>query len=287
MRRFPEWLKKSVPGADTLRTERIIRDFHLETVCRSARCPNRLECFSSQTATFLILGGICTRSCAFCAVPQGEPSGEVDLTEPERVGKASLELGLKHVVVTSVTRDDMPDGGAEIFRRTILGIRKHVPDAVVEVLTPDFRGHESAILRVAGACPDIFNHNVETVPRLYPKVRPGASYERSLGLMRTVKRFDRGILLKSGLMVGLGETGGEVDQVLRDLRDAGCDVVTIGQYLQPKVEKLPVSEFVTPEAFALYARAGKALGFRKVFSGPFVRSSYHAKEVFEHVQVAS
>lgn len=287
MHRFPVWLRKSVPKANTLQTERVIREYHVETVCRSAKCPNRLECFSNQTATFLILGNHCTRKCAFCAVPHGEPAGEIDWTEPERVARASLALGLRHVVITSVTRDDVPDGGAEVFYRTILEVKNAIPQAAVEVLTPDFQGARKSILRVAEAGPDVYNHNLETVPRLYPAVRSGAVYERSLGLLRTVKEQYPQITVKSGMMAGLGENSGEVLEVLRALHEAGCDIVTIGQYLAPAAENFPVHEFVTPDVFAFYAREGKKIGFREIFSGPFVRSSYHAKEVFENVQVAS
>lgn len=279
MRRFPDWLKKSIPETPTLQTDATLEKFNLNTICYSAKCPNRSECFANRTATFLILGNLCTRRCTFCSVPQGVPV-ELDRTEPERVAKASLELGLKHIVVTSVNRDDLADGGSEIFYETILAIKRLIPDATVEVLTPDFQGNIAAILRVAEARPEIYNHNLETVPRLYKRVRPQALYEQSLNLIRTVKSHHPGILTKSGLMVGLGEKVEEVLYVLSELRAYQCDIVTIGQYLKPKEERLPVEEFVRPETFALFEAKGREMGFKEVFSGPFVRSSYHAEETF-------
>ncbi len=279
MRRFPDWLKKSIPEATTLQTDATLEKFNLNTICYSAKCPNRSECFSNRTATFLILGNLCTRRCTFCSVPQGAPT-ELDMTEPVRVAQASLELGLRHVVVTSVNRDDLEDGGAEIFYRTIQEIKKLIPDATVEVLTPDFQGRIQSILRVAEAYPEIYNHNLETVPRLYKRVRPQALYEQSLNLIRTVKLHHPGILTKSGLMVGLGEKVDEVLHVLGELRAYGCDIVTIGQYLKPKEGRLPVAEFVRPETFELFEARAREMGFKEVFSGPFVRSSYHAEETF-------
>jgi lipoic acid synthetase len=279
MRRFPDWLKKSIPEASTLPTEATLRNYNLNTICHSARCPNRTECFSNRTATFLILGDLCTRRCTFCSVPQGTP-GLIDWTEPARVAKACLELGLKHVVITSVNRDDVENGGAEVFYRTVLAIRDLIPDATVEVLTPDFMGRVESILRVAEADPEIYNHNLETVPRLYRRVRPGAVYERSLNLIRTVKQNRPGMLTKSGIMVGMGETTEEVVGLLGNLKDYGCDIVTIGQYLPPREERLPVVEYVAPATFVFYENEGKKLGFKNVFSGPFVRSSYHAGETF-------
>lgn len=279
MRRFPDWLKKSIPEATTLHTDAALERFNLNTICYSAKCPNRSECFASRTATFLILGNLCTRRCTFCSVPQGFPKG-LDRTEPVRVAQASLELGLKHVVVTSVNRDDLEDGGAEIFCQTIREIKNLIPDATVEVLTPDFQGRIASILRVAEAHPEIYNHNLETVPRLYKRVRPQALYERSLNLIRTVKSHHPGILTKSGLMVGLGEKVDEVLHVLGELRAYQCDIVTLGQYLKPKEERLPVAEFVRPETFALFEARARGMGFKEVFSGPFVRSSYHAEETF-------
>lgn len=286
MSRFPDWLKKSIPETSTLPTEEVLKNHRLNTICHSAKCPNRSECFSNRTATFLILGELCTRRCTFCSVPQGFPAN-LDATEPERVARASCELGLKHIVVTSVTRDDLEDGGAEIFYETIRAVRKSIPDATVEVLTPDFQGRMASILRVAEAGPDIYNHNLETVPRLYRRVRPRALYEQSLNLILTVKNHHPEILTKSGLMVGLGETVPEVLEVLRELREYRCDIVTIGQYLKPREGKLPVAEFIPPETFALYERLGKQIGFREVFSGPFVRSSYHAEETFLQAKRAS
>ena len=286
MRRFPHWLKKSIPEATTLQTEQILRRNQLNTICHSGKCPNRSECFSRGTATFMILGNLCTRRCTFCSVPQGAPS-LVDWTEPSRVAQASYELGLKHIVVTSVNRDDLPDGGARIFYETILAVRRFITHATVEVLTPDFQGNQEAILRVAEAQPDIYNHNLETIPRLYRRVRPGALYERSLNLIRTVKTHYPEMLTKSGLMVGLGEGAEEVLHVLRELREYGCDIVTLGQYLQPQQKRLPVVEFVTPETFAFYEREARVMGFKEVFSGPFVRSSYHAEEAFLRAKASS
>jgi len=286
MRRFPDWLKKSIPEATTLQTDTTLNRFKLNTICYSAKCPNRSECFAARTATFLILGNLCTRRCTFCSVPQGNPT-ELDMTEPERVAKASLDMGLNHVVVTSVNRDDLEDGGAEIFYLTIMAIKKLIPEATVEVLTPDFEGKITSILRVAEARPEIFNHNLETVPRLYKRVRPQALYEQSLNLIRTVKKHHPGILTKSGLMVGLGEKVDEVLHVLGELRDYSCDIVTIGQYLKPKEGRLPVAEFVRPEIFSLYEAKAREMGFKEVFSGPFVRSSYHAEETFLQAKKAS
>lgn len=284
MRRFPDWLKKSIPEASTLHTEGILTSYRLNTICHSAKCPNRSECFANRTATFLILGNLCTRRCTFCSVPQGNPI-EVDATEPLRVAEASRALGLQHVVVTSVTRDDLADGGAEIFYETVRAIKREIPEATVEVLTPDFGGNQEAILKVCNADPEIYNHNLETVPRLYRRVRPKALYERSLNLIRTVKHHHPEILTKSGLMVGLGETVEEVLHVLRELCDYGCDIVTLGQYLKPKEERLPVVEYVTPETFSLYETEARGMGFKEVFAGPFVRSSYHAKETFLSARV--
>ncbi len=286
MRRFPDWLKKSIPEATTLQTDAALQRFSLNTICYSAKCPNRSECFAGRTTTFLILGNVCTRHCTFCSVPQGHPT-ELDMTEPERVANASLDMGLSHVVVTSVNRDDLEDGGAEIFYLTILAIKKLIPQATVEVLTPDFEGKITSILRVAEAHPEIYNHNLETVPRLYKRVRPQALYEQSLNLIRTVKSHHPGILTKSGLMVGLGEKVDEVLHVLSELRAYSCDIVTIGQYLKPKEGRLPVAEFVRPEIFSLYEVKAREMGFKEVFSGPFVRSSYHAEETFLQAKKAS
>jgi lipoic acid synthetase len=249
----------------------------LNTVCESALCPNLGECFARRTATFMILGKVCTRNCRFCAVEGGQPE-LLDPEEPRRVAEAATRLGLKHVVVTSVTRDDLPDGGAGQFAATIQALREKLPYAIIEVLTPDFQGERKAIASVVEAQPHIFNHNVETVPRLYPRVRPEADYRRSLEVLRTVKELAPSIYTKSGLMVGLGETREEVEQVMADLREINCDILTIGQYLRPSPQHLEVKEFIPPEVFDYYAEAGRKMGFLYVASAPFVRSSYNAAE---------
>lgn len=275
---LPSWIKRRFPPQEEWESvQRLLRTLALHTVCESARCPNIGECFRRGTATFLILGNVCTRSCRFCAVAKGTP-GPLDPEEPERVAEAAQRLNLKHVVVTSVTRDDLPDGGAGHFAATIGAIRRVLPQATVEVLVPDFQGKEEALDTVLAARPDVLNHNVETVPRLYPSVRPQAHYERSLWLLKRAKEKAPGILTKSGLMVGLGETREEVEGVLRDLRGVQCDIVTIGQYLRPSVHHLPVAAYVPPEEFAYYREYALRLGFLGVASGPFVRSSYRAEE---------
>ncbi|MEN3184405.1 MAG: lipoyl synthase [Atribacterota bacterium] len=275
---LPSWIKRRFPPQEEWESvQRLLRTLALHTVCESARCPNIGECFRRGTATFLILGNVCTRSCRFCAVAKGTP-GPLDPEEPERVAEAAQRLNLKHVVVTSVTRDDLPDGGAGHFAATIGAIRRVLPQATVEVLVPDFQGKEEALDTVLAARPDVLNHNVETVPRLYPSVRPQAHYERSLWLLKRAKEKAPGILTKSGLMVGLGETREEVEGVLRDLRGVQCDIVTIGQYLRPSVHHLPVAAYIPPEEFAYYREYALRLGFLGVASGPFVRSSYRAEE---------
>jgi len=250
----------------------------LNTVCQSAKCPNRGECFSEGTATFLIMGGVCTRDCRFCAIESRQPE-PLDPEEPERVAQAAARMGLKHVVVTSVTRDDLPDGGAAHFSATIGAVRALLPKVTVEVLTPDFGGDEASVDVVSAALPDVFNHNVETVPRLYSQVRPKADYERSLRVLARVHEMQAGLPTKSGIMLGLGETAQEVTQVLEDLRGHGVSMVTLGQYLRPGPGQLPVSEFVEPSVFAALAKKARAMGFSAVASAPFVRSSYHAKEL--------
>lgn len=279
--RFPAWLKKKIPASFNISaTEEILSTLGLNTVCHGARCPNRGECFAQKTATFMILGDTCTRNCRFCAVNGGKPQ-PVNPQEPENVAKAAKRLGLKHVVVTSVTRDDLSDGGASHFAATIHCIRKKLPQAVVEVLTPDFKGEEAAIATVTEAKPDIFNHNIETVPRLYPKVRPQADYGRSLKFLEKIKELNPAIYTKSGLMVGLGETKAEVIATLKDLKQVGCDIVTIGQYLQPSKEHLEVYEYIEPQVFEEYKAIGQDLGFKYVASAPYVRSSFNAKEFSE------
>lgn len=273
---FPPWIKKRIPaGGAGERVRGLLSRLRLATVCQSARCPNQCECFARGTAAFMILGSACTRSCGFCAVAHGACLPP-DPSEPARVAEAAAALALSYVVVTSVTRDDLPDGGAEQFRQTVLALAEALP-CRVEVLTPDFQGDRAAIERVASAHPHVYNHNVETAPRLYAEVRPQADYRRSLALLRRVKDRHPELRTKSGLMVGLGETLAEVLAVLGDLREAGCEMVTIGQYLQPSPRNLPVREFVTPEQFALYEVQARAMGFAAVASGPFVRSSYHAE----------
>ena len=277
--RRPEWLKVRIPGGDNyFDLKRLMRGLSLHTVCESARCPNIGECWQHRTATFMILGELCTRRCGFCAVPKGRPAGEVDEAEPERVAEAAAEMGLKYVVVTLVDRDDLADGGATIFAYTIGALRRRIPDCRVEVLIPDFRGSDAALEIVLRARPDILNHNTETVPRLYPVARRGSFYERSLRLLRRSRDFAPTIPTKSGLMVGLGETFDETCAVLADLAAAGVDIVTIGQYLRPSREQLPVARFYTPEEFAALKQEGERLGIRHVESGPLVRSSYHAHE---------
>ncbi|WP_227765738.1 lipoyl synthase [Zhaonella formicivorans] len=279
--RFPAWMKRKLPAsANIAATKEILEKLGLNTVCQSAICPNMGECFANKTATFMILGNVCTRNCRFCAVEGGHPA-VVNPQEAENVAEAAKQLGLRHVVVTSVTRDDLPDGGAGHFAATITAIRKKLPKAVIEVLTPDFKGDETAIKTVTEAKPHIFNHNIETVPRLYPSVRPRADYRRSLNLLDRVKHYGPGIFTKSGLMVGLGESNEEVLQTLQDLRSVGCDIVTIGQYLQPSRRHLEVHEYVSPETFAEYKAIGESLGFKYVASAPFVRSSFNAREFSE------
>jgi len=251
----------------------------LHTVCQEAQCPNIWECFSRQTATFLILGSRCTRNCRFCSVAQG-PSEPPDPQEPHRVASVARQMGLKYVVVTSVTRDDLPDGGAGLFARTIEAIRQQIPEACVEVLIPDFQGNATALHTVLQTGPDVLNHNIETVRRLYPVVRPQADYRRSLELLQRARQFDPGLTTKSGLMLGFGEGREEITTTLEDLLAAGCQVLTLGQYLQPSKAHLPARRFVPPEEFEEWRELGLELGFREVASGPFVRSSYHAKELY-------
>lgn len=274
--RKPEWLKARVPGGEQYSTlRRLIDDRKLHTVCEEARCPNMGECWNSGTATFMILGDTCTRSCGFCAIKTGR-AYTVDLEEPRRVGEAVALMNLRHAVVTSVNRDELYDGGASIFAATIQEIRKHLPACRIEVLIPDFQGSEEALNIVLDAQPDILNHNTETVPRLYKTVRPQAHYHRSLELLERAKH--RGFTTKSGVMVGIGETNDEILETMSDLHEAGCDILTIGQYLQPSSAHLPVLRYVHPDDFAMFKDKGLAMGFRYVESGPLVRSSYHAAQ---------
>jgi lipoic acid synthetase len=277
LKRHPAWLRRSIPRAGRkAQVEHELEALRLNTVCRAARCPNRAECHGRGTATFLILGDTCTRACSFCAVGHGTPA-PIDEREPERVCRAVKQLGLRYVVITSVTRDDCPDGGAALYARTIVGLRA-IAGIRVEVLVPDFNGNRGALETVLAAGPDVLNHNIETVPRLYPEIRAGADYQRSLGLLEQARGRAR---TKSGIMLGLGESDAEVKRVLADLRGAGCSVLTIGQYLQPSPRQTAVREFVSPQRFAMYEHYGREIGFEWVFSGPFVRSSYRADQIFE------
>jgi lipoic acid synthetase len=281
-RRLPPWLKRPLPAPGMFFTSRVIEDLRLETVCESAKCPNRTECWSQRTATFMILGNVCTRPCGFCSVPKGKTEA-IQADEPDRVAEAAARLGLKHVVITSVTRDDLTDGGSEHFYQCVLAVRART-GAAVEVLTPDFLGDTRAIDRVIEAAPDVFNHNVETVPRLYHRVRRNAVYQRSLDLLARVKDRAPQIPTKSGLMLGLGETEEEILAVCADLRQVGCEILTVGQYLQPSPHHLPVERYVPPEEFETLGARVRGLGFKLVASGPFVRSSYHAGEMASQAQ---
>jgi len=274
----PEWLKVRLPGGKNYHElKQTMRGLGLHTVCESARCPNIGECWQHRTATFMILGDLCTRRCAFCAVPKGRPA-PVDWDEPERVAEAAAGMGLKYIVITSVDRDDLEDGGATAFALTLAALRRRIPGCKVEVLIPDFRGSDDALRIVLAARPDVLNHNTETVPRLYSVARRGARYIRSLRLLARAREIDPSIPTKSGLMVGLGETLGELHDVLRDLSRVGIDIATIGQYLRPTRDHLPVARFYTPDEFLTLKHEGERLGIRHVESGPLVRSSYHAHE---------
>ena len=282
--RKPQWLKKQFDPVAEGKMTALLRSLSLHTVCEDANCPNRSECFKSKTATFLILGDVCTRGCRYCAVAKGAPF-PLDPDEPQHVAEAAETLGLRHIVVTSVTRDDLPDGGAEHFARTITALRERLPQSTIEVLIPDFQGDQAALQCVIDAKPDIINHNVETVPALYPVVRPQANYRRSLELLQRVKQA--GLYSKTGFMVGLGETREDVLSLMDDLAEIGCDMLTIGQYLQPSKNHLPVAAFITPEQFDEYKELALAKGIRYVASGPFVRSSYHAAEAMAHMEEAT
>lgn len=278
-RRLPPWLRREIPAGNADHfTARLLDELRLETVCDNARCPNRMECYSQKTATFMILGSVCTRPCGFCAVDRGKTQ-PLEADEPERVAEAARRLGLRHVVITSVTRDDLPDGGADHFHRTVLAVRERT-GAAVEVLTPDFRNDYAAVERVVASAPEVFNHNTETVPRLYREVRGRkSSYRWTLELLSHVKRSRPATQTKSGLMLGLGETRDELLETLADLRAHRVDLLTLGQYLQPSLEHLPVVRYVPPEEFDALGRLARAMGFKQVASGPFVRSSYHAREM--------
>lgn len=278
-RRLPPWMKKALPkGNENFLTQKLIEDLRLETVCENAKCPNRSDCYSRRTATFMILGNVCTRPCGFCSVPKGQPV-HVEDDEPARVAEAAERLGLRHVVITSVTRDDLPDGGAGHFARCIKAVRERT-GAVVEVLTPDFQGNLDQLEIVLAAKPEVFNHNMETVPRLYRKVRGRlAKYENSLGVLEACKLRYPEIISKTGLMLGLGETMDELMDVFSDLRRIGCDTLTLGQYLAPTLKHIPVERYVPPHEFDEIAVQARTLGFPTVVAGPFVRSSYHADEM--------
>ena len=284
--RRPEWLRVKAPVSKAYNeTRKLMRAHNLVTVCEEAACPNIGECWSQKHATMMILGSVCTRACAFCNVATGRPD-LLDPHEPENVGKAVATLGLKHVVITSVDRDDLDDGGAQHFAQTISAIRAQSPDTTIEVLTPDFLRKDSAVEIVVAARPDVFNHNMETVPRLYPSIRPGARYFHSLSALHKVKTLDPSIFTKSGIMVGLGETDEEVGQLMDDLRSADVDFMTIGQYLQPTPKHAEVARFVTPENFTHYSKTGRSKGFLLISATPLTRSSYHADQDFAELQAA-
>jgi len=283
--RLPIWLRKGrthFESVDALKRQ--LRQRHLHTVCESARCPNIHECFSRGAATFMILGNLCTRGCGFCSVPKGSPAKKeftLDPEEPRHVAEMAAEMKLKYVVITSVNRDDLADGGSTHFAATVRAVRHALPNAQVEVLTPDFEGKMEAVARVLDAGAHVFNHNMETIQRLYRRVRPQADYQQSLAVLKFAKQYRSDVLTKSGLMVGLGETEQETQQLLRDIHSNDVDVATIGQYLQPTRRNLSVAEYVTPEKFERYRAFGMGIGFKMVFSGPFVRSSYMADHVSE------
>ncbi len=282
--RLPPWFKKRIHHADIVTEMRdLIGDLELNTICESAICPNQGDCYAKRTATFLILGNVCTRNCTFCAVNKGRPA-PLDGGEPDRIGEAVARMGLRHVVITSVTRDDLPDGGAGHFARVIRTLKGQDEGLTVEVLIPDFQGDRAALAEVAAARPDVLNHNVETVPRLYPAVRPMADFRRSVELLRAAKDMDSSLVTKSGIMVGLGEEAEELRETMADLRAARCDLLTIGQYLQPSPAHHEVVRYVPPEEFDGYARDGRAMGFADVAAAPFVRSSFSAAELFHRVK---
>ena len=289
--RLPEWLRKGRTHFESInRLKSGLRQRNLHTVCESARCPNIHECFHRGAATFMILGNWCTRGCGFCSVPKGNPARQdmrLDPEEPANVARMAAEMNLRYVVITSVNRDDLADGGSRHFAETVRAVRSALPEARVEVLTPDFCGSLDAVARVLDAGPHVFNHNLETVPRLYRRVRPQAGYRQSLEVLAFARHYRAGTLTKSGFMVGLGETEEEVRALLRDLYAAGADVATIGQYLQPTRRNLPVAAFIAPEVFDAYRDYGLSLGFKAVFSGPLVRSSYMADRVSEEARLAN
>jgi len=288
--RAPNWLinevrkaKRGINAQVVENTRNLLANLHLATVCEQAACPNRGECFSNRTATFLILGDICTRGCFFCAVKYGKPAATLDEEEPERIAEAVNALGLGHVVITSVTRDDLPDGGAGYYARVVKVVREHCPNVKVELLIPDFCGSKGALSSIIDVAPDVLAHNLETVPRLYPTVRQGADYLRSLTILREAKAMMPCLITKSGIMLGLGEEKHEVKGVLKDLCDVGCDMLTIGQYLSPSIRHWPVARYVKPVEFGDWQRLARAVGFKNVASGPLVRSSYKAPVFFQEI----
>ena len=282
--RKPEWLNIKLRGNREINNvNNLVKGLSLNTVCEEANCPNLMECFSKRTATFMILGSNCTRNCTFCNVTTGKPE-VVDLEEPLKVANAVKELGLKYVVITSVTRDDLPDGGAEHFAKVIESIKELNKSIIVEVLIPDFKGDKTALSKVVESKPEVINHNVETIPKLYSTVRPMAIYERSLKLLENVKSMDKNILTKSGIMVGLGEKEEEVIDLFKDLRKVNCDILTIGQYLAPSKKHHPVVEYIHPDIFENYKDKALKMGFKFVASGPLVRSSYHADRVIDLIK---
>ena len=276
-RRHPPWVKARIPsGENYIELKQLMRDLQLHTVCEEAKCPNIGECWNSRTATFMILGDVCTRRCMFCAVKKGKPEGVVDYDEARRLGEAVSYLKLNHVVITSVNRDDLPDGGAGVFADCIAAARRQRPSCSIEVLIPDLEGNWEALKVIVRAAPEVLNHNTETVKRLYRRARPYANYEQSLSLLKKAKELDTSMLIKSGLMVGLGETVIELLETMQDIRDTGCDILTIGQYLSPSARHLPIQRYYTPEEFDELKDTGYEMGYRHVESGPLVRSSYHA-----------
>lgn len=281
--RKPPWLRRKLPQGPVYEQMRgLINKARLHTVCQEAQCPNQFECFSQKTATFLIMGSKCTRNCRFCSIDDN-PTQPPDPEEPLRVAAAAEKMGLRYVVVTSVTRDDLDDGGASLFAQTISALKNRIRGVQVEVLIPDFKGDKAALHQVLEAHPDVLNHNIETVPRLYETVRPQADYQRSLRLLRRANAFDAAMPVKSGIMLGLGERADEIWQTMIDLYQSGCTVLTIGQYLQPTRHNLPVARFVTPEEFEKWKETALEIGFQQAASGPFVRSSYHARTLYEAV----
>lgn len=287
--RFPSWLHRKLPsGSELWKTGKVLTENRLHTVCEEAKCPNLMHCWSKKTATFLIMGKECTRNCGFCDIDFSKNPQPLQLDEPERVADAVKSLGLKHVVITMVARDDLPDGGAAQVARTVQILRQEVPSATIELLTSDFKGDVEALKVVLESRPEVFNHNIETVRALTPRVRHTATYERTLGVLKNTADFGRNqhptLLVKSGIMVGLGETEEQVQETLRDLKSVGCSIVTIGQYLQPKRQKLLVKAFITPEQFKKYEDYGYSIGLRHMYCGPFVRSSYNADLVIERIK---